>query len=313
MRLRRAMLLVPLLAAPAFGEAAWKPHWPEAQAEAKKENKCLLLLYFNGGMKDCKRFETDTLSDGKVQAQLRQYVCAKIDPEGSDDDNKLWQQHKMPMPPMTLVFEPDGKPLAEVRSLNPKIYAEALENIAPAYFNRIVPAREALAKEADQPEALVKLGEAYVMLDNPADSAKYFAKAVDGLAKKDKDRALKLLGDQLEQYYSRKWYVPARDCCRKIAELDSADASKLNAKAAWVLGMADCTEGRWNDAIAGLKAACERFKDSPLLDKMMFSLASAHMYAKDKQAALAVFEAIIKKFPDSETAQLAETQANKLR
>jgi tetratricopeptide (TPR) repeat protein len=265
-------------------------------------------------VKDCKSFEAGALADGKVLTALRQYVCAKIDPEGSDDDNKVWQQHKMPLPPMTFIYEPNGTLLVAVRSLNAKLYAESVENAAPAYFNRIVPARAALAQTPDQPDALARLAVAYAMLDNPTESAKCYVKAVDGMVKKgDKDGALKMLGEQLNQYYEAKWYVPARDCCRKIAELDPANAAKLGPKAAWVLGMADCTEAKWSDAIAGLRAACERYKDCDILDKMMFSLASAHMYNKDKQAALEVFEAIKKRFPDSETAGLAETQASKLR
>jgi tetratricopeptide (TPR) repeat protein len=313
MHLRRAFLLVPFLAAPAFGQT-WKTNWQETLAEAKKTGKCALLLFFNAGVKDCKRFDSEALSDAKVQAALRQYVCAKIDPEGTDDDNRLWQQHKSPMPPYTLIFEPSGTLLAEVKTLNAKLYAEAVDNAAPAYANRIVPARVTLEKNADQPDALASLAVAYQLLNNPAQSAKYYAKAVDSLVKSgNKEGALKMLGEQLDQYYDLKWYTSTRECCKKIVELDPADASKRCPKAAWVLGMADCAEGKWSDAIAGLKAACDKYKTSDILDKMMFSLASAHMYAKDKASALAVFEAIIKKFPDTETAKLAQTQASKLR
>jgi TolA-binding protein len=46
---------------------------------------------------------------------------------------------------------------------------------------------------------------------------------------------------------------------------------------------------------------------------MMFTLASAYMYSGDKPTAVQVFEAIIKEYPDSDTAKLAETQAGKIK
>lgn len=292
----------------------WKTSWPEALKDAKASKKLAVLVFFNKGLKDCQRFESDTLSDASVISALQSHVCAKIDPDGTDEENKLWQDHGMARPPMTYIYDPEGKLLTSVGSLNAKIYAGAIASAGPAYFQKIVPARESLARDPNQPDKLVMLGEAYQKLDNKVESPAAFNKAVDLLAKKgDKSGALKILGNQLNSYYESKWYVPAKEACRKIAELDPSDSEKLGAKAAWVLGMAACDERKFGDAITVLKPACERFKDSPILDKMMFTLGSGYMYSGDKQGAVAVFDEICKKFPDSETANIARIQADKLR
>lgn len=292
----------------------WKASWPEALKEAKASKKLAVLVFFNKGLKDCQRFEADTLSDASVISALQAHVCAKIDPDGTDEENKLWQDHGMDRPPMTYIYDPDGKMLTSVKSLNAKVYAGAVASAGPAYFQKIVPARESLAKDPNQPEKLVMLGEAYQKLDNKTESANAYNKAVDVLAKKgDKSGALKILENQLNTYYESKWYVPAKEACKKVAELDPTDGSKLGAKAAWILGMAACDEKKFRDAITVLQPACERFKDSPILDKMMFTLGSGYMYSGDKQGAVAVFDEICKKFPDSETANIARIQADKLR
>jgi tetratricopeptide (TPR) repeat protein len=292
----------------------WKTNWAETLKEAKASKKLAILVFFNKGLKDCQKFEADTLPSPAVISALQQHICAKIDPDGTDDDNALWQKHGQVRPPMTYVYDPDGKLLTSISALKPDIYAGALAAAKPAYFDKILPARDALARDPNQPDKLTMLGEAYVKLDNSVESAQAYGKAVEVLAKKgDKAGALKILEAQLNSYYEVKWYVPARACCAKIAELDPADSTKLNAKAAWIVGMADCKEAKWQNAITGMRAACDRYKDAPNLDQMLFTLGSAYMYSRDKENALSIFDEICKKFPTSETANIAKIQAEKLR
>jgi len=310
----RIILSAALLSLLAPQDIKWKKNWPEALKEAKASKKLAVLVFFNKAPKDCQRFEADTLPNPAVISALQQHVCAMIDPEGTDEDNALWQKHGQPRPPMTYVYDPDGKMLTSISALKPDIYAGSLASAKPAYFDKILPAREALAKDPNQADKLKMLGEAYVKLNNDAESAAAYGKAVDVLVKKnDKAGALKLLEEQLNTYYDMKWYVPARQCCKQIAELDPADSTKNNAKAAWIVGMADCKEAKWQNAITGMRAACDRYKDAPNLDQMLFTLGSAYMYSKDKENALAIFDEICKKFPNSETANIAKIQADKLR
>jgi tetratricopeptide (TPR) repeat protein len=294
-------------------DVKWKTSWPETLKEAKASKKLAVLVFFNKGLKDCQRFEADTLPNPSVISALQQHVCAKIDPDGTDEENQLWQKHGQERPPMTYVYDPDGKLLTTISALKADTYAGALAAAKPAYFDKIAPAREALARDPNQPDKLTMMGEAYLALNNPTESAAAYAKAVDVLAKKDSAAALQLLDKQLTAYYDLKWYVPARQACAKIAELDPSDSTKLNAKAAWIVGMADCKEAKWQNAITGMRAACDRYKDAKNMDQMLFTLGSAYMYSRDKANALAIFDEICKRFPESETANIAKIQAEKLR
>lgn len=303
-----------LIALFAGQDIAWKTDWAGTLKEAAGSNKLVVLAFISKDRKNCARFRDETLAGPGVAAALSKYLCVRMDPEGTDDENRLWQAHGSPMPPITLIFEPDGKKLAAVGTLNPKLYSESLFAIAPAYFEKIVPAREALAKDPNQPDKLADLGDAYIRLNNAAESALNYQKAADLLASRgDKPAALRILGGQLEAFYEKKWYVPARACCAKILELDPENGTKLRPKAAWIVGMAACDEGKWKEAIEVLADACEKHKDSDLLDRMLFSLGSAYMYDDNKEKALATFDRIVRDFFDSEAARLAKIQADKLR
>ncbi|HUR38153.1 MAG TPA: tetratricopeptide repeat protein [Planctomycetota bacterium] len=292
----------------------WKTNWPEALKEAKASKKLAILIFVNNGLKDSVKFEAETLPNASVISALQQHVCAKIDPDAKDDDNALWQKLGQARPPMTYVFDPEGKLLTTVSALKADFYAGAIASAGPAYFNKIQPAREALARDPNQADKLQMLGEAYEKLNNPEESSASYGKAVEVLTKKgDKAGALKILEAQMNSYYEMKWYVPARQACVKLAELDPADSSKQGAKAAWIIGMADCKEMKWQNAITGMKAACDRFKDAPNMDQMLFTLGSAYMYARDKENAIAIYEEIVKKYPNSETRNIAQIQIDKLR
>ena len=305
-----ALLLLPLFAGQ---EIAWRNDFKAALKEAAASKKLVVLVFFNKGVKNCIKYQDETLASPDVVAALGRYLCVRIDPDGTDDENRLWQQHKEPPLPMTYVYEPDGKQLVTVGSLNPRVYGGALAAIVPAYFEKIVPAREALARDPKQPDAHVTLGEAYFAIDDSKSSVKHYAEAADLLAAQDKAKALALLAGQLDKYYEKKWYTPARACCAKLADLDPENKTGKLPFAAWVLGMASCAEGRWGEAIDGLKAACEKYKGHELQPKMMFTMASAYMYAKDIDNAITVFETIVKDYPDTESADISKVQAEKLR
>src|SRR5688572_2318647 len=307
-----AVALAAILFAPQ--ETEWKTDFKAALKEAAASKKLVTLVFLSKDRKACVKFRNEGLTDPAVVTALKQYVCVRIDPEGTDDENRLWQEKGSPMPPMTIIFEPDGKQLAVVQRLNTKIYGELMAAISPAYFNQILPARTAIAKDATDPLPHRTLGEAYMKLENSADSAKHFTIAAElMIGKGDKAGALDLSIAQLQKYYDVKWYSAARGACSRIADLDPDNKSKQLPMAAWVLGMASCDEGRWGEAIDGLKSAIEKYKGHELQPKMMFTLASAYMYSKDIDSAITTFETIMKDFPDTEAANLSQTQSEKLR
>ena len=86
----RFALLVAAAVMPAQ-DVAWKNNWKEGLKEAKAQNKLAVLVFYNKGLRDCKLYDEKTLASSDVINALRGFVCAKIDPDGTDEENKLWQ------------------------------------------------------------------------------------------------------------------------------------------------------------------------------------------------------------------------------
>src|SRR5262245_47769813 len=103
---RIILVLALTLSSLAPQEIKWKTSWAEALKEAKASKKLAILVFFNKGLKDCQRFEADTLPNASVISALQQHICAKIDPDGTDEENALWQKHGQVRPPMTYIYDP---------------------------------------------------------------------------------------------------------------------------------------------------------------------------------------------------------------
>lgn len=306
-------MITALLLSLASQDVTWEKNWNDALKKAKEQNKMALLYFHSDKVKDCKRFATETLPQPSVANALREYVCCQLDPEGTDDDNRLWQKLGQAIPGV-FIYAPDGTLFATVGSLGAKYVQSILVNAPTVYFQTVLPAKDKLAKNPEDTDTLISLGTAYAMIDNKKASTENFKKALDLLVKKgDTKGAIDVIRKQLDIAMDTKWYLEARPAARKLLELDPRDESKLGAKAAWVDGMAACFERKWQEAVDIMKPACDKYKDSDLLDKMMFTLGSAYMYNKQNDKALEVFDTIVQKYPGTETAQLAEIQARKLR
>src|SRR5262245_25853635 len=105
MRLAVALFILPLFAPQ---EIAWKKDFKAVLKEAAASRKLVALVFQTKDRKACIRFQNETLADPGVQSALAKYLCVRIDPEGTDEENRLWQEQGSPMPPMTILFEPDG-------------------------------------------------------------------------------------------------------------------------------------------------------------------------------------------------------------
>ncbi len=296
------------------GDITFEKSWPEALKKGKEKNGLVLLYFSNDGVKDCKRFAEETLTKPAVAAAFKGFVVARIDPEGPDEDNFLWQKHGSPGLPILFIYDGDGAQLASVLHLGAEYVTATLGAAPRVYRDKISPGRAALAKNPEDIDALRGLGEAFAALENDAAAGENFTKAIDLLEKKgDSNGAIELMQKMFEAFMEKKWYKALKPVVKRLSDIDPLNRSGLGAKAAWVEGLAACEERKWQDAIDVLKPACEKYTDVDFLDKMMFSLASAYMYSKDKDTALKVFEEIVAKFPESETANIAKIQVDKLK
>jgi len=85
-------------------------------AEARAQNKPVMLDYYATWCTDCIRMEKTTFADARVRAALARFVLIKADVTDTDADTKaIKQAHEVFGPPATLFFTPDGKEQRELR------------------------------------------------------------------------------------------------------------------------------------------------------------------------------------------------------
>src|SRR5439155_27237460 len=89
----RIALILTLTLSLSLQDIKWKTNWAESLKEAKASKKLAILVFFNKGLKDCQRFEADTLPNPCVVSALQRHVCAMIDPDATNDDYALGQKH----------------------------------------------------------------------------------------------------------------------------------------------------------------------------------------------------------------------------
>jgi len=62
-----------------------------------------------------------------------------------------------------------------------------------------------------------------------------------------------------------------------------------------------------------MRAACDRFKDAPNMDQMLFTLGSAYSMRATTRTRIAIYEEIVKKISELRTRNIAQIQIDKLR
>ena len=87
----------------------WRGNWEEAQEEAKKANRPLLLELYLEGCSHCARLDRETHQDPVVAAALNErFIPVRIEGRSHMD---LVQKLEVRGAPTTLIFSPEGKEL----------------------------------------------------------------------------------------------------------------------------------------------------------------------------------------------------------
>ncbi len=88
-------------------EIKWRDSWDDAQEEAKKAGKPLLLELYLEGCPHCKRLDEETHADDKVaKAVNKNFIPVRLEGRGHMD---IVRKFDVQGAPTTLIFSPEGK------------------------------------------------------------------------------------------------------------------------------------------------------------------------------------------------------------
>jgi thioredoxin-related protein len=128
-----AVANIPQVSAPAhaFGGVAWRGSLEEGLAEAKAKKKYVLADVYTKWCKWCPKLDKDTFQDrAMVQYLKEQFVCVKINAEGSKSARATAKKYRVHGYPCALIFDDKGKFLGRLSGyMEPDKYRNAVEEL----------------------------------------------------------------------------------------------------------------------------------------------------------------------------------------
>ena len=132
--LRRTLIVVCLVATAAWAkEIEWQKNYDAALAQAKKEQKILLVDIYTDWCGWCKKLDRETYSSKDVQAKIaKDFIAVKINPEKSEAGQKLAQQFDPKgVLPFLVFIDSTGKQIAQIDGyVNAAAFLIQLEKVA---------------------------------------------------------------------------------------------------------------------------------------------------------------------------------------
>ena len=133
-QLRCTLTIVCLFATASWAkEIEWQKNYDAALAQAKKEQKILLVDIYTDWCGWCKKLDRDTYSSKDVQAKVaKDFIAVKINPEKSADGQKLAQQFDPKgVLPFLVFIDSNGKQIAQIDGyVNAATFLIQLEKVA---------------------------------------------------------------------------------------------------------------------------------------------------------------------------------------
>lgn len=95
--------------APATADIQWAKGFDEALAQAKAENKPVLVDFFATWCGPCKLMDKNTYGNAQVASELTNWVSVKVD---VDQQEALSKQYNIKGIPTTVLISPEGKTIS---------------------------------------------------------------------------------------------------------------------------------------------------------------------------------------------------------
>jgi thioredoxin-like negative regulator of GroEL len=156
---KRIILFLCFLAAPALFAESWRTDWKETFQIAKAQHRMVFVDYFATWCGPCRIMDTTVLNKAPVQEQLSDFVLLRIDV----DRSTLARLHRVQALPTYVIYDFDERERVRIEGAKPlEVFSPAIDQLRPAMpaFTR---AAELIDTKKDL-EAAVLLGNTYSRL-----------------------------------------------------------------------------------------------------------------------------------------------------
>jgi thioredoxin-like negative regulator of GroEL len=243
----------------------WEKSFETALRKARKDRKPVFVDFWAEWCGWCHRLDRTTYADPWVVRRAQDFVAVKVNTEGSRKDLDVALRYQVTSLPTIVFLSPEGRQVYRLNGFQgPGQFPRTLE-VALKIAERVIPWEEALARNPDDPRALLALGAHLYEQEYLDDARELLKKAVERDAEEaveQRRRARMLLA--IIEHVSRN-YAEAERLVKEALALppDPEDQPKL----LFVLGRTYVSSGRQAEAVATLEVIVREYPQSPVAAK----------------------------------------------
>jgi thioredoxin-like negative regulator of GroEL len=243
----------------------WEKSLDEALKKARRTGKPVIVDFWADWCDWCHRLDRTTYADPSVVRKAQDFVAVKVNAEGSRREQEIAARYHLGTLPTIAFLSPEGRQLARVNGFQgPGQFPRTLE-AALEIARWVMSWEEALARNPDDPQALLALGTHLYEQEYFEESRDLLRRAVARdaeVAAEERRRARMLLA--IIEHFGRN-YAEAEKLLREALSLgpNPEDEPKL----LFVLGRTQVSSGRQAEGVATFEVIIREYPQSPVAAK----------------------------------------------
>jgi thiol-disulfide isomerase/thioredoxin len=250
----------------------WERNIEQALKKARKAGKPVIVDFWADWCGWCHRLDKTTYVDPWVVRKAQEFVAAKVDTEGSRKEREFAVKYQVTSLPTIVFLSPEGRQLGRVNGFQgPGQFPRTLEAVIQI-GRRVMSWEDALARNPDDPRALLGLG---------------------------------------RHLYEQEYFDDARELLKQAVARDAEEEPPSRLQARMLLAIIEHVSRNFGEAEKLVKEALAldpNLEDQP---KLLFVLGRTYVSSGRQAEGVATFEVIVRQYPQSPVAQKArETLVN---